>query len=113
LTRWPSGFTEFARFNMGQVLTKAPGAATANIVRIVLGDPPVMKQRVEQVPHAAWYAPGTAVIDERGDVAHLSYPRMASSLASCVNLAALEVARSLDTKAAALLTAAAALAFFS
>jgi hypothetical protein len=33
-------------------------------------------------------------------------------LASCVNLAALEVARNLDTKAAALLTAAAASAFF-
>jgi hypothetical protein len=49
----PSGFSEFARFHRGQLLTKAPGAATANIVRIVLANPPVMKQRVELAPDAA------------------------------------------------------------
>jgi hypothetical protein len=92
----PSGFSEFARFHRGQLLTKAPGAATADIVRIALADPPGMKQRVELAPDAASYAGGPAVIGEGADVAHLSCSRMASSLASCVNLAALEVARSLD-----------------
>jgi hypothetical protein len=54
----PSGFSEFARFHRGQLLTKAPGAATADIVRIALAHPTGMKQRVELAPDAASYAGG-------------------------------------------------------
>ena len=103
----PSGFMEFTRFNMGQILSKAQGAAAPKIARIVLGNPLVMKQMAEHVHDAASYAPVTVLIDERADRVHVSYDRMASYLASYGNLAALEVARNLDSKIEALLTAAA------
>ncbi len=99
-----SGFLEFARFDLGQVLSKEQGAKAPKILRIVLGNPLVMKQMVEHVPDAASYAPVTVLIDERADGVHLSYDRMASYLAPYGNLAALEVARELDTKIEVLLT---------
>jgi len=103
----PSGFMEFTRFNLGQILSKAQGASAPKIVRIVLGNPLVMKQMAEHVHDVASYAPVTVLIDERPDGVHLSYDKMASYLASYGNLAALEVARSLDTKVEHLLTVAA------
>jgi uncharacterized protein (DUF302 family) len=93
-----SGFMEFARFNLGQILEKEKGPSTPKILRIVLGNPLIMKQMAEHVPDAASYAPVTILIDERTDGVHLSYDRMASYLAPYGNLAALEVARELDTK---------------
>jgi uncharacterized protein (DUF302 family) len=103
----PSGFMEFTRFNPGQILSKAQGASAPKIVRIVIGNPLIMKKMIEHVHDAASYAPVTILIDERPDGVHLSYNRMASYLASYGNLAALEVARNLDAKVEALLTAAA------
>ena len=67
-----------------------------------------MKQMVEQVPDAGSYAPVTLLIDERSDGVHLSYDRMTSLLAPYGNTEALKVARDLDAKVEALLTAAAA-----
>lgn len=103
----PSGFMEFTRFNLGQIISKAQGPTAPKINRIVIGNPLVMKQMAEHVHDAASYAPVTILIDERPDGVHLSYDRMASYLASYGNLAALEVARTLDARIEALLTAAA------
>jgi len=102
-----SGFMEFTRFNMGQILQKEQGAAAPKIVRLVIGNPLVMKQMAEHVHDAASYAPVTILIDERGDGVHISYDRMASYLAPYANLAALKVAQDLDTRVEALLSTAA------
>jgi len=67
-----------------------------------------MKRMAEHVPDAGSYAPVTILIDERQDGVHLSYDLMASFLAPYGNLAASQVARDLDSKVEALLTAAAA-----
>jgi len=67
-----------------------------------------MKQMVEHVPDAGSYAPVTIFIDERLDGVHLSYDRMTAFLAPYGNTEALKVARDLDAKVEALLTAAAA-----
>jgi uncharacterized protein (DUF302 family) len=99
-----SGFMEFARFNLGQILEKEKGPAAPKILRIVLGNPLIMKKMAEHVPDAGSYAPVTILIDEREDGVHLSYDRMASYLAPYGNLAALEVARELDTKIERFLT---------
>jgi uncharacterized protein (DUF302 family) len=99
-----SGFMEFARFNLGQILSKEKGASAPKILRIVFGNPLIMKQMAEHVHDAASYAPVTVLIDEREDGVHLSYDRMASYLATYGNLAALEVARELDLKVEHLLT---------
>jgi hypothetical protein len=103
----PSGFMEFTRFNMGLVLSKEQGAAAPKIVRLVIGNPLVMKKMAEHVHDAASYAPVTILLDERPDGVHLSYDRMASFLAPYGNLAALAVARELDAKVEALIAAAA------
>jgi len=103
----PSGFMEFTRFNHGQFLQQAQGAHAPQILRIVLGNPLIMKQMAEHVPDAGSYAPVTVLVDERGDGVHISYDRMASYLEPYANLAALKVARELDRKVETLLAAAA------
>jgi uncharacterized protein (DUF302 family) len=103
----PSGFMEFTRFDLGEILEKDRGAEAPRNLRVVIGNPLIMKQMVEQVPDAGSYAPVTILIDERDDGVHLSYDRMASFLASYGNTEALQVARELDAKVEALLTAAA------
>jgi uncharacterized protein (DUF302 family) len=103
----PSGFMEFARFNLGQILSKEQGPSAPRIVRIVFGNPLIMKQMAEHVHDVASYAPVTILIDERADGVHLSYDLMASYLMPYGNLAALKVAQGLDAKVEALLTSAA------
>jgi len=103
----PSGFMEFTRFNLGQILAKEQGANAPKILRMVVGNPLIMKRMAEHVPDAGSYAPVTLLIDERGDGVHLSYDKMESYLAPYANLAALNVARDLDAKVEALLTTAA------
>ena len=102
----PSGFMEFTRFNMGLILSKEQGPTAPKIVRLVIGNPLIMKQMAEHVHDAASYAPVTVLIDERGNSVHISYDRMASYLSPYANLAALKVARELDAKVEALLIAA-------
>ena len=102
-----SGFMEFTRFNLGLILSKEQGAAAPKILRLVIGNPLVMKKMAEHVHDAASYAPVTIVIDERVDGVHLSYDLMASYLSPYGNLTALKVAQELDVKVTALLTAAA------
>jgi uncharacterized protein (DUF302 family) len=68
------------------------------MVRLVIGNPLIMKEMAKHVPDAGSYAPVTVLVDERADGVHLSYDRMASFLAPYENPAALEVARDLDLK---------------
>jgi uncharacterized protein (DUF302 family) len=103
----PSGFMEFARFNLGQIIEKERGAAAPKILRLVVGNPLIMKKMAEQVPDTASYAPVTILIDQRADGVHLTYDLMASYLAPYGNPAATEVAQNLDSKVEALLGAAA------
>jgi uncharacterized protein (DUF302 family) len=100
-----SGLMEFARFNIGEILRKESGAETPRILRLVVGNPLIMKQMAMHVPDVASYAPVTILIDERGDGVHLSYDRMASYLAPYGSAGALKVAQSLDSKIEALLMA--------
>jgi uncharacterized protein (DUF302 family) len=102
-----TGLMEFTRFDIGEVMRKERGDAPKTL-RLVIGNPLIMKQMVEHVPDAASYAPLTVLIDEREDAVHLSYDRMASLLASYGSAEALAVARELDSKIESLLTRAAA-----
>jgi uncharacterized protein (DUF302 family) len=103
----PAGFMEFMRFNHGYMIAKDHGPTTPRLLRLVVGNPLIMKRMAEHVPDAGSYAPVTILIDERKDGIHLSYDLMASFLAPYGNLAASQVARDLDSKVEALLTAAA------
>jgi uncharacterized protein (DUF302 family) len=98
---------EFARFDLGEVLQKYQGTNVRRSLRLVAGNPLIMKKMVEHVPDAGSYAPVTILIDERADGVHVSYDRMASYLAPYENAEAMQEARDLDAKVEKLLTEAA------
>jgi uncharacterized protein (DUF302 family) len=103
----PNGIMEFTRFDLGEVLRKESGASTPRILRIVAGNPLIMKEMVKHVSDAGSYAPVTILIVERPDSVRISYDRMASYLAPYGNSDALKVARDLDAKIERILTEAA------
>jgi uncharacterized protein (DUF302 family) len=103
----PNGIMEFMRFDLGEVLRKESGAGTPRILRIVAGNPLIMKEMVKHVPDAGSYAPVTILVEERPDSVRISYDRMASYLASYGSDEALAVARDLDAKIERILTEAA------
>jgi len=101
-----SDFMEFTRFDHGEVVHKGR-TGTPGIVRLVVGNPLIMRQMVEHVPDAGSYAPVTILVDQRPDGVHLSYDRMARFLAPYGNSKTTKVAQDLDAKVEALLRAAA------
>ena len=103
----PSDLMEFVRFDAGEVLRKERNGQGPKLLRLVVGNPLIMKEMAQTVPDAAAYAPVTILIDERGDGVHLSYDLMTSLLSPYGSQAALLVARDLDTKIEGLLEAAA------
>jgi uncharacterized protein (DUF302 family) len=102
-----SGLMELARFDSGELLRKERNRQGPRILRLLAGNPLIMKEMARTVPDAAAYAPITILIDERADGVHLSYDSMASFLAPHGSQTALVVARELDTKFEGLLEMAA------
>lgn len=102
-----SGLMELVRFDLGEIARKHPGSAAPRSLRMVAGNPLIMKRILEHTPDVGSYAPVTILIDERDDGVHLSYDRMASLLAPYGSEEALKVARELDSKVETLLNAAA------
>ena len=103
----PTGLMEFMRFDHGEVVRKDHGGKAPRVIRFLIGNPLVMKKMVEHVPDAGSYAPTTVLVDERADGVHLTYDTMTSFLETYGNVEAMKVARDLDVKMEALLTAAA------
>src|SRR5262245_7016908 len=52
-----SGLMEFARYDAGEVLRKGRDGPGPRILRLVVGNPLVMRRMVEAVPDAAAWAP--------------------------------------------------------
>ena len=102
------GLMLFVQLDHGAILRKETGHETPKMIRLVIGNPLMMKEMVKHVPDAGSYAPVTVLVDERADGVHLSYDRIASFLAPYENRDALEVARNLDKKIEDLLRQAAA-----
>ena len=75
-----SGLMSFVQFDHGGVIRKETGRGKPQIVRLVIGNPLIMKEMAKHVPDAGSYAPITVLVDERTDGVHLSYNRMASLL---------------------------------
>src|SRR5260370_5396332 len=88
----------FMELDLGAILRKESGLDTPKIVRLVIGNPLIMKEMAKRVPDAGSYAPVTILLDERADGVHLSYDRMASLLAPYGNAEVLAVAQDLDAK---------------
>ena len=103
-----TGLMLFMEFDQGAVLRKESGRDAPKIVRLLIGNPLVMKEMAKHVPDAGSYAPVTVLVDERADGVHLSYDRMVSFLEPYKNPDALKVARELDAKVEKLLNDASA-----
>src|SRR3984885_11561714 len=58
----PNGLMEFTRFEHGEVLQKENGTAKPRILRIVAGNPLIMKEMVKHVVDAGSYAPVSILI---------------------------------------------------
>jgi len=89
------------------IVRKGTQLHSSKIMRLVLGNPLIMKEMAKHVLDAGSYAPVTVLVDERADGVHLSYDRMASLLAPYGNSEAMNVARDLDAKVENLLRQAA------
>jgi uncharacterized protein (DUF302 family) len=98
-----SGLMEFIRFDAGEVLRKARGGDGPKILRLVVGNPLIMKDMATTVPDAAAYAPITILVDERADGVHLSYDAMVSLVAPYDSESAVAVASDLDAQVLRLL----------
>jgi hypothetical protein len=94
----PTDLMEFMRLDLGEVIGKGRDGEPPKCLRLLIGNPIIMRQMTELVPDAGSYAPVTVLIDERADGVHLSYDRMASLLAPYENAEALKIARDLDRK---------------
>jgi uncharacterized protein (DUF302 family) len=94
---------EFMRLDLGASIRRDPSAKAYKIVRIIAGNPLIMKQMVEHAPDAGSYAPVTILVYEQTDGVHVSYDTMASHLASSDSDKALQVAKDLDAKVLRLL----------
>src|SRR6201981_2008751 len=103
-----TGLMSFVQFDHGAIVRKATGRDKPRMVRLVIGNPLIMKEMARHVPDAGSYAPVTVLVDERPDGVHLSYDRMSSLLAPYGSPDALQVAQDLDNKVEDLLKQAAA-----
>ena len=92
------GLMLFMELDLGAILRKESGRDTPKIVRLLIGNPLIMKEMAKHVPDAGSYAPVTILVDERPEGVRVSYDRMVSFLAPYENAAALAVARDLDSK---------------
>ena len=103
-----TGLMLFLELDHGAVLRKESGLNTPKMVRLVVGNPLIMKEMAKRTPDAGSYAPVTILVDERSDGVHLTYDRMVSFLAPYGNPKALKIAHDLDLKVEKLLDEAAA-----
>lgn len=94
----PSGLMEFATYDLGDALRKGGVTKGYKIVRIVAGNPLIMRKMAASTPHAGSYAPITILVFEEDDMVKLAYDRMESYLRSFADDEAMEVARALDAK---------------
>jgi uncharacterized protein (DUF302 family) len=93
-----AGLMLFMQLDQGTVVRKEMGRDVPKIVRLLIGNPLIMKEMAKHVPDAGSYAPVTVLVDERSDGVHLSYDRMSSFLAPYENHEALQIAQDLDKK---------------
>ncbi len=93
-----TGLMLFMELDHGAILRKETGLGMPRIVRLLIGNPLIMKEMAKHVPDAGSYAPVTILLDERPDGVHLTYDKMSSLLAPYGNAEALAVARDLDSK---------------
>lgn len=103
----PAGLMQFARYDLGAVVQKGSRLRAPRSIRLIMGNPLIMRRMVSRVPDAGSYAPVTVLIDERPEGVTLSYDRMQGFLAPYANEEVNQIAAELDAKVENLLLLAA------
>jgi uncharacterized protein (DUF302 family) len=93
-----TGLMLFMELDHGAILRKETGLDTPKIVRLLIGNPLIMKEMAKRAVDAGSYAPVTVLVDERPDGVHLPYDKMAPLLAPYGDTEVLAIARDLDSK---------------
>jgi uncharacterized protein (DUF302 family) len=101
------GLMLFMKLDAGAVLRKENRSVSPKIVRLIIGNPLIMKDMAKHVFDAASYAPITVLVAEGFDGVNVSYDRVAGVLAPYGNAEANAVARELDEKVEGLMRRAA------
>ena len=60
-----AGLMLFMQLDQGAVVQKETGQKTPRIIRLLIGNPLIMKEMAKHVPDAGSYAPITILVDER------------------------------------------------
>jgi uncharacterized protein (DUF302 family) len=60
-----AGLMLFMQLDQGAVVQKETGQATPRIIRLLIGNPLIMKEMANHVPDAGSYAPVTVLVDDR------------------------------------------------
>jgi hypothetical protein len=100
------GLMEFEEFDDGDFIAIGQEDGAPRSVRLLIGNPLIMKQMTVLVPDAAAYAPATILVDERNEKTQVSYDRMASLLSVYGVAEVSAIAVALDGKIEALIRAA-------
>ena len=58
-----SGFVMFVRFDLGAAIRKEQSPGASRSVRLLIGNPLIMKEMVTELPDAGSYAPVTVLVD--------------------------------------------------
>src|ERR1700729_1788455 len=61
------GLMLFMQLDQGAVVRKETGHENPKMIRLVIGNPLIMKEMARHVPDAGSYAPVTVLVDERAD----------------------------------------------
>ena len=93
-----SGLLEFLRLDLGAALRVGVFDSPYRMIRIIAGNPMIMRSMVYSLPAAGSYAPITILIYQFDGDVHVCYDTVASSLAVYDNIPALQIAKDLDKK---------------
>ena len=62
----------FVEFDHGMTVRKGSERHASRIIRLIIGNPLIMREMAKHVPDAGAYAPVTVLVDERADGVHLA-----------------------------------------
>jgi uncharacterized protein (DUF302 family) len=100
------GLLEFLQLDLGAALRVGPLRHPYRMIRIIAGNPMIMRSMTQSVPAAGSYAPITILVYQFDGDVFVCYDTLASLLAAYDSIEALRVAKDLDKKVIGLIESA-------
>jgi uncharacterized protein (DUF302 family) len=98
-----SGLLEFLHLDLGAAIRVGSLKRPYRMIRIIAGNPMIMRSMTQSVPAAGSYAPITILIYQFDGDVFVCYDRLASQLAAYDNKEVWQIANDLDQKVIALI----------